>query len=389
MIDVLRPLAVLCVGAVVLAGLFLFRLDSLVPGVSPVEAPTVSQIQARSLGAREILDNPLYLPHQIGQYVLEKTGFTDVAWVRGIGAVFGIVAVLSMFYIVKHWHTPKVAWISIILIGTSSWLLHSARLATPETTYLLLPLLILIGIRLQQGDHPFIMLALATLTGGLLLYVPGMVWFILPGALWQRKRIFDQMADVSNVWNVLLPIGFIILLMPLAYALSINNGLIITWLGVSSDIGSFSEFLKSIINVPIHIIVRSDANPVLTIGRLPYLDIATTALAALGGYWYTQNRKLDRTKFVFGGLAISTLIVGISGGKSIALVLPFVYLLAAAGITLLLQQWFTVFPRNPLARGLGIGMVSVVIMVTGFYHLQRYFVAWPNTPATKQTFSQQ
>ncbi len=386
-VDVLRPFLMLILGLTVVAGLFWFRLDSLVPGVSQTESTTVQQVQSRSLSARDILDNPLYLPHQLAQYGLEKLGFTGIFWLRSIGALFGVIAVFSMFFIIKHWHTNRVAVISIILFATSSWLLHSARLATPETTYLLLPLLILIGTRLQQGDHPFTTLSLAAFAGGLMLYVPGMVWFILPGAIWQRKRLLDQSADVNRLWNILLPVGFVILLLPLGYALAADPDLIKVWLGLNNEIVSVTEALKNILKVPVYVFVRGEADPAIGLGRLPLLDVATAAFAVFGAYWYGFHRKLDRTKFVLGGLGLSFVLAGLNGILSSTLLLPFIYLLAAGGITFLLQQWFTVFPRNPLARGVGIGLIVAVVVSASFYHTQRYFVAWPNAPATKQAFS--
>jgi hypothetical protein len=197
------------------------------------------------------------------------------------------------------------------------------------------------------------------------------------------------MADIKRIWNVLLPLGFCILLVPLMYALVANPELIQTWLGVRPDLGTPLEIAKNIAKVPLSVLIRSDPNPVMTLGRLPFLDIGTTILGVLGAYWYVTQRKLDRTKLIAGGLVLGTVLVGLMGIMTSTIVMPFVYLLAAGGITFLLQQWFTVFPRNPLARGVGIGLVVAVVLASSFYNTQRYFVAWPNTPATKQAFSQQ
>ena len=62
------------------------------------------------------------------------------------------------------------------------------------------------------------------------------------------------------------------------------------------------------------------------------------------------------------------------------------FLIAAGGVALMLQQWFTVFPYNPFARTVGLVLLLFALGTTSFYSLNQYFVAWPHTPETKQTF---
>jgi dolichyl-phosphate-mannose--protein O-mannosyl transferase len=138
--------------------------------------------------------------------------------------------------------------------------------------------------------------------------------------------------------------------------------------------------------VPMYVFARGEVSPAFTIGRLPLLDVGTSIFFVLGSYWYLFQSKLDRTKLLTIGLIFGLILAGLNGSSYLAFLLPFVYLVAIGGLALMLQQWFTVFPRNPLARGIGVGVMSLLIAVIGFYHLQSYFVAWPNTPATKQHF---
>lgn len=71
---------------------------------------------------------------------------------------------------------------------------------------------------------------------------------------------------------------------------------------------------------------------------------------------------------------------------TISIVLPFVYLLVAGGINFMIEQWFMVFPYNPFARNLAIVLIFVAIGATGFFHFNRYYIAWPQAPATKNTY---
>jgi hypothetical protein len=69
------------------------------------------------------------------------------------------------------------------------------------------------------------------------------------------------------------------------------------------------------------------------------------------------------------------------------LMLPFVYLIVAAGIGFMLQQWFRVFPRNPIARTLGASLITIAVISSSGYNLTHYFIAWAKAPETQSTFS--
>jgi hypothetical protein len=54
----------------------------------------------------------------------------------------------------------------------------------------------------------------------------------------------------------------------------------------------------------------------------------------------------------------------------------------------LLHSWLKTFPNNPFARYFGIGIVSLAVIISCGYNYRSYFIAWPNTTQTKQTFGQ-
>ena len=98
------------------------------------------------------------------------------------------------------------------------------------------------------------------------------------------------------------------------------------------------------------------------------------------------DHRLDRAKMILGYLFVSTLIISIGGPDKLVIMLPVIYILASLGISYMIVSWLEVFPRNPLARYVGIGIVCAVVGLTCIYHLDRYFVAWPNSPDTIKAF---
>lgn len=385
--EVWRPLLVGLIGLALLAGVLGYQLGSLMGGVSEAEQPVVQAVQGRTLSARDIANDPLFLPYKLGMYALEKIGLTSVGAIRAIGAVCGFIGAIAFYLLLLKWHTRRIAILGTLLLATSSWFLTSARLAVPESAYLLLPFLFYLGAKLEQGEQRLPTAAACFVGTALLLYIPGLVWFVMPGIIWQRRRILNRLSELNSGTTIPLAILAILMLVPLGYGFFMGDASLPAWLGM--DVAGLTPmiFIRNLLDVPMQLIIRTEANAAIHLGTLPLLDIATTIFAGLGVYWYFFQRSLDRVKLIVAGLVVSALLIALNGNEMLSLLIPFVYVVAAAGITLMLQQWFTVFPRNPLARGLGVSLVIVVVGLISFYHLQRYFVAWPNTPETKQAYS--
>jgi hypothetical protein len=133
---------------------------------------------------------------------------------------------------------------------------------------------------------------------------------------------------------------------------------------------------------------RSPLLPELHLGRLPLLDIFSTTMFLLGIYYYAVRFTNRRSLILFSSFVLLLLVIPLSPIYilSATILMPLIYICIISGIVELLKQWFSYFPRNPLARSLGVALVVIAIGFTSFYHLERYFIAWPNTPDTKNVY---
>jgi hypothetical protein len=68
------------------------------------------------------------------------------------------------------------------------------------------------------------------------------------------------------------------------------------------------------------------------------------------------------------------------------LLIPLLYVFVATGIAYLLKEWLKVFPRNPVARNFGIGLLVIAIVTSVVYNVRAYYVAWPHAATTKAVF---
>jgi hypothetical protein len=383
-----RPLLI---GLVIVGGIItvlFYKLGTLTPSISKHESQTLQHLVQKDLGLRDIVQDPKYLPYQLGIYTFEKLGFASPFAARTLSAAIGFAAVVSFYYILSRWHTGQIALLGTLLFLTSAWFLHTVRLATSDASFLLLLPLVACGAWLndtQRRDH--FTLAAAALAAGIVLYIPGMVWFILVGLIWQRKRVIQAIGSLA-VWHILLigTLGLLVLL-PLVIVGLEQPVSLLSYFGLPDRLLGWQELVSRLVTIPEQLFVRGPDDASLWLGRLALLDAFTAAMFIMGLYASYFRLRLDRTKLLLFGLAAGSLLI-VAGTAMMSILLPFVYILVAAGIAFMLQQWFTVFPRNPLARSLGWALISVAVVASCYYNLSHYFIAWPNAPATQAAFSE-
>lgn len=338
--------------------------------------------------AKDIVANPLFLPYKLGEFVVLKLGSGSVYLMRAIPAFFGLVLSVLFFALTRHWFSAIIAWLSTAMLVTSGLFLNYSRLAVPD---ILLPLALLSLMAcawwIYQTKHSGFVLFVSGIMLAAVMYIPGIIWFCLLAIVAQRRHLRKTIKKVP----VMATVGFFmlaaVLLAPLVRAFILNPILIRDWLAIPSAF-NVMQTVRDFVFVPASLIVRSLPTPAFNIGRLPYLNIITVVLAALGSYAFLLRLDLVRTRAMIGAVLISWVLIALQNSVSITLVLPLIFLTVAAGIMFMLQQWFIVFPKNPIARSIGLVLIVSLVSIGVYYNGLRYFVAWPNNPATRITFQQ-
>lgn len=380
--SIWEPLLGFTAGGAFVLALLLFKLGNLVPGFSASEIATSHD--SSSLNA--ILSNPINAPYKFINFLLTYFHYSSPFALRSVSVFFALITIALFYYVLSRWHTPRIAILGTILLATSSMFLHYARLAEPAITGTLLLGAFAYGTWLHATKIPRIALIIGTLLTIMLLYIPGLIWFVILGCVWQRKLLFESLKQSPILGSALVLFGFL-LLAPLGYSLYNDPSLIKQLIGLPAHtIPSIFDYLKNVANVFTILIVRGPSDPAVWLGRLPLLDIFTFTMCLVGIFVAFTKRQLDRKKMLIGSIVGGILLVSLGGSVSITILIPFIYILASSGITLILQQWFTVYPRNPIARTLGASIITIAVLMTCFYHINSYFIAWPNAPETKQTF---
>lgn len=373
--------AALLVGA---GSLLFFKIGTLPGGYSAAELATTQQADSW----KHIFDEPLNAPFLAIVHALSYAHDNTLLISRIVAGVCGLLA-LALFYILaRHWHGEKVALFGTALFGTSAWYLHISRFGTPEV--LLFGLLALLACYLWlRRTSSGIALLFSFILVALLLYTPGMVWFIAIGVISQWKAV-DRYFK-RNLWAVTAGgLLLIIALIPLGLAIYHDPELAKIYAGFPANGWPMPlDVLRNMAEVPIHLFFQGPVDPERWLGKLPVLDFFTIAMFFLGAYLYLRNAKLKRVWLVASVLLVGTALIGLGGGVTLTILLPFVYIVAAAGVGCMLDRWTAVFPRNVIARSFGYGMLCVAVATVFWYSIRHYFVAWPHAAATKGVYALQ
>jgi 4-amino-4-deoxy-L-arabinose transferase-like glycosyltransferase len=376
-----QQLALYAALAILFGGLLWFKLGSLTGGYSQHELQTA----LASTGWRHIFDQPLNAPYLVVVRLLSYISDNQLLITRIVSAGIGL-ATLALFYMLtRYWHGGRTALFGTLLFGVSAWFLHTARLGVPDVLLFGILALVACYLWLRRTGSGWALLLGFVLTATLL-YVPGMVWFIALGAVFQWKLV-DQYFK-KNLWAVTAG-GLILLaaLVPLGMAIYNHPELAKVYAGLPATGWPMPlEVLKNIALVPAHIFLQGQVVPEHWLGKLAILDYFTTAMFFLGGYLYLRNTRLRRFWVMAVILIAGAVLASLGGAVTLTVIVPFLYIVAAAGVGFLLDRWLIVFPRNVIAQAVGYVLVSTAVLVTCLYSLQHYFIAWPQAQATKAVF---
>ena len=376
-----QPLLTAICGAGVAIFVLGYKLGSMTPGYSAAELASLQGVGS----LRAIAENPLFLPFKLGEYIVIKLGVDLPVVVRGVSALIGFFCVWGFYLLLKRWHTRRIAILGTLMFLCSTWFLATARSATPSVLYIFNILsIIFIGALVHQKKASKTSLLLAAICAALLVYSPGMIWLLAIGVLWQFKGIVSLLKQ-NPVWLWLgASIIFGLLLVPAIYATYHNPRFILDVLAIPKVIVPI-EMAKRVVLVPAQLFVRGPEGS-YWLARLPFMDLFSGAMFAVGFYNYYLRFKLSRTQFLIWLSVVLIVLIAVLSVPTVTM-LPIVYVIIAAGITLLLQQWFTVFPLNPLARNLGFAVMVLAVLASSWFQASRYFIAWRYNSVTQSTYT--
>lgn len=373
-------LVMLAIGTLVFF-LYFWRLGTLTTGLGPAEVNARSSSSSLQL----VADNPVYAPHKISQYGVQKIFGHNAIALRSVSVVFAIIFIYCFYQLAKGWFGKLIGFFATVFLATTPWFVLVARSAGPEIL-LLAPLVVLASyywlIRLKTKPA---WLALI-FSSGLVIYLPGGFFLILLGLVIARIKLRQAAKELGGRRIILGMFLVLIILAPLIYAAIRNHTSLKPLLLIPVDWPSIAVAVKSTAWNVLTLFWHTPRHADFTIGRLPIFSGAQVVLAIFGGY---ALFKLARNKLY---LLLGVVLFGIFAtviNQNLALLtfaLPAIALGVAAGLRYLYVEWRRVFPKNPLPKYLALTLITSLVVIQVLYGLRYSLIAWPNSDATRSTY---
>ena len=358
--------------------IFLFKLSSLLGGISSYEY----FISVNFDNLNKILNNIIYLPYLSVHYI-SSLFFSNSIFVDRLVSVLFTVPLIYFFYrFFRKKFGYYTSFFATLLFITTSLLLHVSRIATPEIMYFSGIYLICYSEYLRAEKNHFKLLLIGGLLFSVLLYIPGFIYLVLLTIIINRRIFKTLISKNSKKHRAIIILSMMIILAPLIRGIIINPHNLSELLWIPSQVPNLFDIIKRIINVPIYFFVRMFYSPSIWLGRLPILDAFATGMFILGSYRIFRDWYELYNRFIAYLLLLSILIFAITNG-TLSVILPLVYVIIGLGIALSIDKWFFVFPKNPIARALGVSILTIAVIASCTYQTRNYFIAWPNNSITK------
>jgi len=360
---------------------YFWRLGTLTTGLGPAEVNARSSSSSLHL----ILDNPVYAPHKILAYAVQKIFGHGALALRSVSAVLAVLFLFCFYQLVKGWFGRLIGFFTTLFLAATPWFVLLARSAGPEIL-LLTPIVVLASyywlIRLKSWPAWLALL----ISSGLILYLPGGLWLILLGGLLARKNLRQATEGLNLDEKILGTLILLVIFAPLVYANVRQPSALKPLLLIPAVWPSIVVGVKSIVWDVLALFWRTPVHADFAVGRLPMFNGGQIALALFGGF---ALLKLARSKLylLLGMVVFGILAAGINRSLVLlTLAAPAIALSVAAGLRYLYMEWRSVFPKNPLPKYLALALIASLVAIHVFYGLRYSLIAWPNSAATRSTY---
>ena len=369
--------------------LFVYKQNSLIPGANTHEVAVRDRIVSYEYSWRSSVDSP----YITASWVTSKVFFSDpLVSARFVAAIASTLSVLMYYHLLRNWLlSPGKAVVGTALFATSSWTLAIGRGAHGVIVGVFLLLLIFtLGTRLLFTTRPFLDWLFLVAATVLSLYTPVVPWLVfiigVVSLLHYKQR---QRSLPLKIWQkITVSLVGVLLLVPLVLSMFVDPKQGLTLLGVDNLVDSLPTIVLNIVDAIRSIFFIGIPGTAIGLGKLPMLDIFSVFMFMLGCYYFERRLSLKRSKMLFGGMAIGFIVCSLSQFDLVrySLLLPLIYIFISAGIHESITRWLAVFPRNPIARGVGVVVLAVSIGFVGSYHLRKVFIARPGNPEIRSLY---
>jgi len=364
--------------------LYIYKLSSIVNGIS-IQEKTLNYPKQ---GIGQIFNDPSFLGLKLVRYIFGIFSNTlSVFEIRLASVFFGLLSIFFIYRIIASWLGRRAALLGTVLFSFSAWTLHISRLGINSIayTFCVITLIYSIVVLKKYFLNSKYFLIITALVWPALLFTPGMILFVIFAILRCKKELSAGFKNLKNPYYYYIPSALITLGLLIKYFMgSMTN--IFTFFGLSSILTNWENLPLNIVKTLYHLFLFGPNQPEIWLNKAPVLDFLILFSSIFGIYFYSRNLKKSPAVTLFTCFGIGLFITALNNNNDLSLLTPLMYIFSATGIALFIQRWLKVFPKNPIARAIGLSLVYSLVVLSCILNYRAYFIAWPHNKDVKSYF---
>lgn len=367
-------------GLLVIAGLF-------IPG-GLTQAEMNSVVTSANLNLSWQDFNPesiINLPYYLLQMASLSIFGVSTLSIKLPSLILGALAALGLLLLLKMWFRPNIAILTTLLVMTTGQFLYFAQSGTSHIVYVFWPVwLLLLALMISRRfKFSIIWKIMLFAAAALSLYTPLSIYILLAlisaALLHPHLRFIIRRLSPGKI--SLAAAGGLILLAPLIYAIVRQPEVGLVLLGIPSEWPNILNNVTLLITQYFNFL-----SPTTDALMTPVYGLGSMALILLGVVRLFMTSYTARSYIITMWIIFLLPIIVINPDFNSITFVP-IALLMAMGIDRLLSSWYSLFPRNPYARV--VGLIPLIILIGGLMTsgINRYIYGYLYNPNTAGHFS--
>lgn len=368
------------VGLLVIAGLFIPN------GLSESEMSSVVASNAASLSftsfkPESVIDLPYHLLQQASMSLF---GVSNLS-IKLPSLLLGALSAMGIFILLRMWFRRNVAVLTAIIVITTGQFLFVAQSGAPNIVYVFWSVWLLVcAMMISRRAKRSILWKIALFCiAALSIYTPLSLYILvaLASAIILHPHLRYLIRRLSKLKIAVGLFIALILITPLAYAIVRQPSVGLTLLGIPSDQPDIKENILQLLRQYLDFVTPSSG-----IIMTPIYGLGTVILIALGIVQLVTTKYTARSYIITAWILLLAPVLLINPGYISITFVP-VMLLVAMGISMLLTNWYQLFPRNPYARLAGLLPLTILIAGLVLSGVGRYVYGYTYDPKTASNFT--
>jgi 4-amino-4-deoxy-L-arabinose transferase-like glycosyltransferase len=358
-----------------------WRLGDLLPGLSASEAAQKDQIKnLHNLGT-----NLIDAPFRIVQHLFITLHPDKIVSMRLASVLFALVASLCFYHLVCGWFGKSIGLLGALIFISLPLFAVSGRQASPEIMLFSPLVLMYLYTKVLKSNNVGLWAVLAFAVG-LLLYTPGMVWWLIGAAALCYRKLSARLNEAASRVSVIVLGILCISIAPLVIVAIKHPIFLKQLLLVPANLAGPAHLASRFIHMLGALFVKMPYTSPLVVGRTPVLNILLIALAIFGVY---AMRTVARDKAIALGAAVIYGLIAATVTDDfiyLAYCVPALLIFVTAGLRYLYIEWRTIFPRNPVPKTFALVLITAVTLSQLYYSWHYTLSAWPHSTVAKSAY---